>query len=444
MAGRPAGRSHKSGTKDERKRRDSNRAVLKTGESQRSDTGIYCYRWTDKQHKRHTIYASTLKELRQKEDDITRDHIDGIRTYNEYTLNDLYILWCRIKKGLRDSTFSNYKYMYEQFVKDSIGRMRIKDIKKSTLRAFYNGLIENSYMKVSTVDTVHNIIHQLLEIAVDDGYLRVNPADRALTELKRSKNHDVKKVKALTKKEEDALLGFIRDHEVYGRWYPIFAVLLGTGMRIGEATGLRWVDVDLERGFIDVNHTLVYYSHGKEEGCAYEINNTKTPAGFRMIPIMSSVREAFLMEKAFQERAHIKCNARIAGYMDFVFLNRFGSVMNQGIINKVIRRIVRDYNEVQFLKAEEGDISPDDVTLLPMFSCHSLRHTFATRMVEAGVNVKVVQEVLGHADVSTTLNIYTDAGDDFKKDQMHMMEMKFGADKEEESDNNVLPFTKVI
>ena len=353
-------------------------------------------------------------------------------------------MWCRIKKGLRDSTFTNYKYMYEQHVKNTIGRMKIRDIKKSNIRAFYNGLVDNYYMKVSTLDTIHNVIHQLFEIAVDDGFLRVNPADRALTELKRLRKHDVKKVKALTKDEEEALLGFLRNHEVYGRWYPIFAVLLGTGMRIGEATGLRWVDVDLDRGFIDVNHTLVYYSHGRGEGCAYEINSTKTPAGFRMIPIMSSVREAFLMEKAYQEKAHIKCNAKIAGYTDFVFLNRFGSVMNQNTINKIIRRVVRDFNEVQFLKAEQGDISPDDVLLLPMFSCHSLRHTFATRMVETGVNVKVVQEVLGHADVATTLNIYADAGDEFKRDQMHMMEMKLKVDKDEEMDEKVLPFISAV
>ena len=355
----------------------------------------------------------------------------------------MFELWCRIKKGLRDRTFANYKYMYENYVKESLGRMKIKDIRKSDIRAFYNRLVENGYLKVNTLDTVHNVIHQLFNIAVDDGYLRMNPADRALTELKRIRKQDVKKVEALTRTEEEAFLGFVRDHEVYGRWYPLFAVLLGTGMRIGEATGLRWVDVDLDKGFIDVNHTLVYYNTGEGHGCTYEINSTKTPAGFRMIPIMTQVREALLMEKAYQEKAHIKCNSSIAGFTDFVFLNRFGYVMNHSTINKVIKRIIRDYNEVQYLKAEKGMISPDNISLLPVFSCHSLRHTFATRMVEMGVNIKVVQEVLGHADVATTLNIYTNAGSDFKKDELHAMEMKMKMGNDPD-DRKLIPFTKAI
>ena len=358
----------------------------------------------------------------------------------------MYDLWCRTKRGLRDRTFANYRYMYENYVHDSLGRMKLKDIKKSDIRAFYNRLIDNGYLKVNTIDTLQNIIHQLFSIAVDDEYLRANPADRALTELKRLRKQDVKKVEALTKEEEEAFLGYIKGHEIYGRWYPLFAVLAGTGMRIGEATGLRWVDVDLEKGFIDVNHTLVYYNSGSGAGCTYEINSTKTPAGFRMIPIMSNVREALLMEKEYHEKEHIVCNSSIAGYTDFVFLNRFGYVMNHSIINKEIKRIVRDYNETQLLKAEKNMIPADDIHLLPVFSCHGLRHTFATRMVEAGVNIKVVQEVLGHADVATTLNIYTSVEDDFKKDELHMMEMrmKVNNDNDNDDDHKILQFINAV
>ena len=93
---------------------------------------------------------------------------------------------------------------------------------------------------------------------------------------------------------------------------------------------------------------------------------------------------------------------------DFIFVNRFGNTQHQGTLNKAIRRIIRDCNDAEFLKDESPTV------LLPHFSCHSLRHTFTTRMCEAGVNVKVIQDTLGHQDISTTMNIYADATKDFK------------------------------
>ena len=102
-------------------------------------------------------------------------------------------------------------------------------------------------------------------------------------------------------------------------------------------------------------------------------------------------------------------NRRALCYTDFIFVNRFGDPQHQGTLNKALRRIIRDCNDEILLKGKK------DPLLLPHFSCHILRHSFTTRMCEAGVNVKVIQETLGHADVSTTLNIYADATKDLKK-----------------------------
>ncbi|MBE6010901.1 MAG: site-specific integrase, partial [Lachnospiraceae bacterium] len=106
----------------------------------------------------------------------------------------------------------------------------------------------------------------------------------------------------------------------------------------------------------------------------------------------------------------------VDGFTDFIFVNRFGHPQHQGTLNKAIRRIIRDCNDHVL------DSGIRDFVLLPPFSCHSLRHTFATRMCEKGVNVKVIQDVLGHADVSTTLNIYTDATRDLKKQEFELLD----------------------
>ena len=156
---------------------------------------------------------------------------------------------------------------------------------------------------------------------------------------------------------------------------------------------------------IDVNHTLVYYDHrteGSKKGCYFNVNTTKTPAGMRQVPMLEFVKEAFLMEKARQELLGLHCKATVDGYTDFIFVNRFGQPQHQATLNKAIRRIIRNCNDKQFLENDNPEV------LLPHFSCHFLRHTFTTRMCEAGVNVKVIQDALGHKDVSTTLNIYTD------------------------------------
>lgn len=226
----------------------------------------------------------------------------------------------------------------------------------------------------------------------------------------------------LTRPEQELFLSYLKNTPSASLWYPIFAVLVGTGLRVGEATGLRWCDIDLDEGIINVNHTLVYYDHrtdGSKRGCYFNINTTKTPAGKRQVPMLDFVKEAFLMEKERQELLDIHCEAVVDGYTDFIFLNRFGQPQHQATLNKAIRRIIRDCNDEQLLKDENAKV------LLPHFSCHSLRHTFTTRMCEAGVNVKVIQDTLGHKDISTTLNIYTDVTKELRRSEFEGLDSYF-------------------
>ncbi|WP_172472137.1 site-specific integrase, partial [Thomasclavelia cocleata] len=197
----------------------------------------------------------------------------------------------------------------------------------------------------------------------------------------------------------------------------IFMVMVYTGMRVGEITGLRWEDIDLEEGMIEVNHTLVYYNHA-ENGCYFSIHTPKTEAGKRVIPMLDGVKAAFLEEKRYQEMNGLTCKVFVDGYTDFIFINRFGNVQHQGTLNKALRRIIRDCNDIQLAKNVKSPV------LLPRFSCHSLRHTFTTRLVEAGVNLKVVQDTLGHKDFSTTMDIYTDVTKELKKREFDNLQEK--------------------
>ena len=362
-----------------------------------------------------SIYAPTLEKLREQEEQIIVDKHDGIRSdVKSITVNEMFNLWCQLKRGIKDSTFKNYIYMYELFVKPSFGKNRLVQVKKSDVRKFYNSLADGKVLKIATIDNVHNVLHQVFQVAVDDGMIRQNPTDNMLKELKLSHGFEREKKEALTVAQQKLFFDYMLSHPKDTHWYPVFYVMANTGMRVGEITGLRWSDIDLKKGIIRVNHTLVYYNHRDEKGCYFSINTPKTKAGEREIPMTEGVKQAFLMEREFQSQAEISSKSRVDGYDDFIFVNRYGDVQNQGNLNKALRRMMRDCND-EILEKYGADSDP---VLLPQFSCHILRHTFATRLCESGANLKFIQSILGHADVSTTMNIYVDVTDALKKKEI--------------------------
>jgi len=393
---------------------DSHRIRLLTGESERPNGG-YVYRWTDKNQKRHAIYANSLEELREKESQTVADELDGIRQDKKLlTVNELYKLWGELKRGLKDSTEKNYLYMYEAFVQDTFGKRRVVSVRKSDVKRFYNYLVEDRGLKVSTVDGIHNVLHQVFQVAVDDNIIRGNPTDRMMKELKKEHGSQIEPREALTVDQQREFFDFLLSQPQYRHWYPVFYIMANTGMRVGEITGLRWCDVNLQDGIISVNHTLVYYDHKDEKGCYFTINTPKTEAGCRDIPITDAVKRAFLMEKEYHFAGNLRCSAHVDGYDDFIFINRFGQLQNQSALNRALKRIIRDYN----LNAIESVSAGVEPILMPNFTTHVLRHSFATRCAESGMSLKSLQYILGHVDIKTTMNIYVDSTKDAREADM--------------------------
>lgn len=143
----------------------------------------------------------------------------------------------------------------------------------------------------------------------------------------------------------------------------------------------------------------------------YSKNKSRQPDNSNASKSKSSINTGE-KKKRRQEDLKIECHIKIDGYTNFIFLNRFGNVYQQSSLNKALKRIIRDCNYEIF----DGKINSN--TILPNFSNHSLRHTFTTRMVESGTNLKVMQEILGHSDISTTMNIYAEATQELKEKEM--------------------------
>lgn len=141
--------------------------------------------------------------------------------------------------------------------------------------------------------------------------------------------------------------------------------------------------------------------------------------------MLENVKEAFRMERAYQEYNHMECKVSVDGFTNFIFINRFGNLQHQGTLNKALRRIIRDCNDQQLSKGKKNPV------LLPNFSCHSLRHTFTTRLVEAGINIKVIQELCGHTRSDVTLDIYTTVTKELKQREFGNFEKKLEEQKQQ-------------
>jgi len=224
---------------------------------------------------------------------------------------------------------------------------------------------------------------------------------------------------ALTVPQQTALVRFLDSHTEFAGWYPIVIVLLGTGMRIGECLAIRWQDIDFDENIITVDHSLSHRPN-VERKTVYAIQTPKTEAGTRTIPLLPEVKEAFIMEYEIQKCLGF-CKQEIDGYTGFVFSSSDGTVYAPESINQALYRIRDAYNKEETALAKKEKRDP---ILLPKFSCHILRHTFCTRLCETESNIKVIQSVMGHKDISTTLDIYADCTDEKKKEVLNNLDGK--------------------
>lgn len=416
------------------KRTDNKGRILKDGETQRKD-GSYRFTYTDADGKRHDVYSRRLVptdrlppgckddlSLREKERKIIRDLEDGIKATveNRATLNDLFILYISNKPELKQSTRANYLYMYKKYVQDDIGKKKISSIKYSDVKAYYNRLIRERGFKPNSMEIIHTIIHPVFTMAVRDGYIRINPATGAMAEIKKSNNWEKPKRHALTKAEQTAFIDYIKNSKIYNHWLPLFTVLLGTGCRIGEVIGLRWEDCDFEDGIISINHNMVYRKYEGESKARFHIETPKTEAGTRIVPMLEEVKEALRTEWAKQEIIGFN-ESIIDGYTGFIFQNRYGDPLSPHSVNRAIDRICAAYIEDETIQADRDGRDP---VLIRHFSAHNLRHTFCTRYCEVEKNIKAIQEIMGHADIETTMNIYAEATKEVKKQSFANLEGK--------------------
>ena len=384
-------------------RKDHKGRKLREGESWRKD-GRYSYRYTDiRSGKRLTVYARDLPELREKEKQIAKDLEDNILTdgaIKKLTLNKLFERYMSTRE-LKESTRANYLKTWENRVKDEIGNIKVVQILPSHIKSFYSKLSKAGYA-YSTIKFIDNMICPALEMAVDDDIIRKNPAKSSISDY----GKPAEEKEALTVSQQEKFMEFVKQSNVYNTYYPMFTIMIGTGLRCGELIGLTWKDINIKAKTVNVDHQLIYKNLG--DGCKFHISTPKTSSGIRIIPMTQEVAKAFEEQRKINFMLAKDKSIEVDGCSGFVFTAKSGRPLMPYGVNSALYNIVDAYNKQEVQRARKEHRKAE---LLPKVSAHVMRHTACTRMAECRMDIKVLQYIMGHAHIDVTMEVYNHLGD---------------------------------
>ena len=390
-------------------RRDNKNRKLWTGESQDKD-GRYVYKYTDAFGKRKALYSWRLTEadaapkgkrkdlsLREKEKVLQKEVSDGIvPDGGNMTVLELVKRYVSQKRGVRHNTEANYKFVINIIAKEPFGQKRIDKVKLSDAKAWLIKLQDDG-RGYSTIHTVRGVIRPAFQMAMDDDLIRRNPFEFQLCTV--VVNDSVTR-EAITRKQERQFLDFIKNDKHFCRYYDGIYILFHTRLRISEFVGLTIADIDFKNRKINVDHQLQ-----RKRNMEYIIEETKTEAGVRQIPMTDDVYECF--QRIVANRKKPKVEPLIGGRTGFLYLDKNEMPMVALHWEKYFQHIREKYNSIYRVQ-------------MPTITPHVCRHTFCSNMAKSGMNPKTLQYIMGHSDISVTLNTYThvkfeDAEEEMKK-----------------------------
>ena len=390
-------------------RRDNKKRKLWTGESQDKD-GRYVYKYTDAFGKRKALYSWRLTEadatpkgkrkdlsLREKEKLLQKEVSDGIvPDGGNMTVLELVKRYVSQKRGVRHNTEANYKFVINIIAKEPFGQKRIDKVKLSDAKAWLIKLQDDG-RGYSSIHTIRGVVRPAFQMALDDDLIRRNPFEFQLSTV--VVNDSVTR-EAITRKQERQFLDFIKNDKHFCRYYDGIYILFHTGLRISEFVGLTISDIDFENRRINVDHQLQ-----RKRNMEYIIEETKTDAGVRQIPMTDDVYDCF--QRIIANRKKPKVEPMIDGKIGFLYLDKNEMPMVALHWEKYFQHIREKYNSIYKVQ-------------MPIITPHVCRHTFCSNMAKSGMNPKTLQYIMGHSDISVTLNTYThvkfeDAEEEMKK-----------------------------
>lgn len=343
--------------------------------------------------KRKSFYGSSRAEVKEKLEAYREQLNLGINqdTTKKLTFGEWLATWLDLYKRprLRTSTYENYQMYIRLHIYPVLGHIPLARLNSDDIQALYNQL-QRAGKASATIHKVHQIVHSCLKKAVEKRMLAWNPS--MATERPPLRQEEVK---VLSEQDMSRFLAALNRESP--KWQAAFLTLLGTGLRIGELLALEWNDIDFNRGAISVRRTLSRTKSG------LKLELPKTEKSKASIPVPETVLLA-LQEHRKVQKVIIMANRGQYKNAALVFPTDVGTYM-----------IPRNFQRHYYSLLKKAGISH--------VKLHALRHTFATRLLEQGENLRVVQELLRHTDIRTTANLYTHVMPKLKHRAAHKMDL---------------------
>lgn len=362
--------------------------------------GRWCAAYYDEKYNRHYVYGKTQAEVKQKlkkKRDEKPDEVQQSITFQEW-IEEFLVNYKR--NEIKITTYEGYMRIYRKHIEDSqLGKTALNQLTTEMLQRYYNDKLNDGYNS-KTVHSIGIVVGAALNHAVKLKMLSENP--NRYTSIPKKKKYEAS---VLSAEEVRRIVDEAKDEGIY----PIIVTTVYTGMRKGEAMALKWENVDFQKRRIYIKNSLCKIDGDQtdEKGhrhARYEILEPKTKESIRMVPMMDEVYEALMLQKERQEMDKQRYREI---YLDqgLVFTDLCGNFLPQRQFMDQYHAFLRKYGitDIRF---------------------HDLRHTFATLLIEADVSMKIVQELLGHSTITTSMDIYTHVSDEKKEQALERLQQR--------------------
>lgn len=360
---------------------------LGVGISQQKD-GLYSARFVDKYGKRRQKRFKKLQECRQWIADASYiDEHSNIAQASDMIVDAWFDYWIEIKKKtVRPNTVRNYTERYNRNIKPVIGKMLLTDVKPLHCQKIFLDMADEGY-RTTTIYQSRIALYNMLEFAKENDVIRYNPCKKS---VKSDMGKPSDKKEALTISEQKMFL-----EGTTGQSYENqYRFVLQTGLRTGELVALQWRNVDFKKKTLTIDRSMEYrYTVGE-----WRIGEPKSKSGYRTIPL---TEEAIRILKDQKEK-NKKIKVIPMEFAEYIFLCRKGTPIKNSTYDTSLFKIC-------------------DKVGMKRFSMHVLRHTFATRCIEAGMKPKTLQMLLGHSNIGITMNLYVHTTEEEKQKEIELV-----------------------
>ncbi|KHD34205.1 recombinase XerC [Clostridium acetobutylicum] len=339
---------------------------------------------------RKEFYGKNKKEAEEKKNLYLNNIKNGLNTdYANVILGELMYIWLfevvRVSSNIKPSTFNRYEGIYRNYIKDSdIYGIKLMDIKQLTLQRYYNKLY-NSGKSSNVIKNLNKLLKSFFYYEVDEGYLVKNPCGKRLV-IPGEQKVSNKEIEVFSDSEIKTLIKALNGNNLKG----LILIALGTGLRRGELLALKWSNLDEKSLTLNIEKSISQISvidkDGKRKYKTIE-QTPKTINSIRKVPIPKNIMHVFEEQKILQKKNKLKAGTSYED-SDYIFTTENGKILNGRNVLRAYERILKNAG-IKYKKF------------------HALRHTYATKLFERGEDLKTVQMLLGHSDISITSNIYT-------------------------------------